>query len=367
MTSPPAALARFPGNETAPFTIAWEITRACALACVHCRADAQVRRDPDELSTAEGVGLIDQAAEMGTVVFVVTGGDPLMREDCFALISHARDRGMQVGFSPSATGRLTREAIRRARDAGAHRLHLSLDGASAETHDRFRGVRGSFDRTMRAMTDAAEAGPPLQVGTTVTRTNVDELEAIAGVVERAGAVMWSVFFLVPTGRGQATDMLDAEGHEQVMRWLASLRGTVPFDVRTTAGPQFRRIVAQEARERGRPPLPASPAAGPRHLMRVNDGDGFCFVSHTGDVCPSGFLPVAAGNVRETSLASIYRDSALFRRLRDRAQLKGKCRGCEYTDVCGGSRARAWALTGDELAEDPTCAYIPRSEVGRAYA
>lgn len=367
MSSPPPALARYPGNDTAPFTIAWEITRACALACVHCRADAQVRRDPRELSTAEGMSLIEQAAAMGAVVFVVTGGDPLMREDCFALISQARERGMQVGFSPSATGRLTRDAVRRAHDAGTHRLHLSLDGAAAETHDRFRGVRGSFDRTVRAMADAAEVGPPLQVGTTVTRTNVHELEAIARLVERAGAVMWSVFFLVPTGRGQAEDMLDAEGHERVMRWLAELRGAVPFDVRTTAGPQFRRIVAQVARERGGQAVPSSPAAGPRHLMRVNDGDGFCFVSHTGDVCPSGFLALAAGNVREAPLAAIYRDSALFRRLRDRSQLKGKCGHCEFTDVCGGSRARAWALTGDELAEDPTCAYIPRSEVRPAHA
>lgn len=367
MTSPPEALARFPGNEAAPFTIAWEITRACALACVHCRADAQVRRAPGELSTVEGIDLIDQAAAMGTVVFVITGGDPLMREDCFTLISHARDRGMQVGFSPSATGRLTREAIRRASEAGAHRLHLSLDGASADTHDRFRGVRGSFDRTVRAMADAADVGPPLQVGTTVTRTNVDELEAIAGVVERAGAVMWSVFFLVPTGRGQATDMLDADGHERVMRWLAGLRGTVPFDVRTTAGPQFRRIVAQLARERGGSPPPPAAPAGPRHLMRVNDGDGFCFVSHAGDVCPSGFLPLAAGNVRRLPLAAMYRDSPLFRRLRDRAQLKGKCGRCDYAEVCGGSRARAWALTGDELAEDPTCSYIPTNEVRPAHA
>lgn len=367
MTSPPAALLRFPGNESAPFTVAWEITRACALACVHCRADAQVRRHPAELSTAEGLALVDEAAGMGTVVFVFTGGDPLMRDDCFALISHARDREMQVGFSPSATGRLTHDAIRRARDAGTHRLHLSLDGASADTHDRFRGVHGSYERTVRAMDDAAELGLPLQVGTTVTRTNVDELEAIAGVVADAGAVMWSVFFLVPTGRGQAADMLDADGHERVMRWLAGLRGTVPFDIRTTAGPQFRRIVAQLAHERG-PVAPApSAAAGPRHLMRVNDGDGFCFVSHTGDVCPSGFLPLVAGNVREQTLTALYRESDLFRRLRDRSLFQGKCGRCEFTEVCGGSRARAWALSGNELAEDPTCAYIPRSEVKPAHA
>lgn len=360
MTAPASPFAAFPGNEIAPFTLAWEITRACALACVHCRADAQHYRDPRELSTDEGLALVDEAADMGTVVFVVTGGDPLMRDDCFTFIEQAKNRGMQVGFSPSATGRLTAAAIRHARDAGTHRLHLSLDGATAVTHDRFRGVQGSYDRTIRGMAAAAAAGLPLQVGTTVTRTNEHELEAIAEVVARVGAVMWSVFFLVPTGRGQADDMLDAEGHERVMRWLASIRGTVPFDVRTTAGPQFRRIVAGSERARGRPQGPDVPPT-PRHLGRVNDGDGFAFISHTGDVCPSGFLPIVAGNVREESFTDLYRGSPLFQRLRERTLLKGKCRICEYSEVCGGSRARAWALTGDELAEDPTCAYVPHSK------
>jgi AdoMet-dependent heme synthase len=348
--------------DQSPFTVAWEITRACALACVHCRAEAQPRRDPRELTTDEGLRLIDQIADIGAKVLVVTGGDPLMRDDCFRFIGHARGRGLQVGFSPSATGRLTRVALARARDAGTHRLHLSLDGATAETHDSFRGVTGSYQRTLRGMADARGIGLPLQVGTTVSRLNVHELQRIPALLADAGAVMWSVFFLVPTGRAQVDQMIDAAEHERVMSWLAELSGSAPFDVRTTAGMQFRRILAQRAQQGGGPTHIAgagfSFGSGSRPIRAVNDGDGFCFVSHTGDVSPSGFLPLVAGNVRERPLAEIYRQGPLFRRLRDRTLLRGRCGGCEYRAVCGGSRARAWALTGDYLAEDPSCVYTP---------
>lgn len=345
-----------------PFTVAWEITRACGLACVHCRAEAQPRRDPRELTTAEGLELVDQAARMGTKVFVITGGDPLMRDDCFDFVRRARENGMQVGFSPSATGRLTRSSLEQALAVGVHRLHLSLDGASAETHDRFRGVRGSFDRTLRAMRDAREIGLPLQVGTTITRDTEADLPGIVEILRDANAAMWSAFFLVPTGRAQEEQMLDAEGHERVMSWLASLSGAMPFDVRTTAGMQYRRILARRAagRPAGQPVTGAGFSFGGanRPIRAVNDGDGFCFVSHVGDISPSGFLPLVAGNVREQALASVYRESQLFRELRDRTLLKGRCAVCEFREPCGGSRARAWAMTGDYLAEDPSCAYTP---------
>jgi radical SAM protein len=351
-----------------PFTVAWEITRACALSCVHCRAEAQPRRSSMELTTEEGFELIDQVAAMGARVLVVTGGDPLMRLDCFEFIAHARAKGLQVGFSPSATGRLTRNNLRRALEAGTHRLHLSLDGATAETHDSFRGVKGSYARTIRAMEDARELGLPLQVGTTVTRLNVHEMEALSEVVAEAGAVMWSVFFLVPTGRGQVDQMLDAAGHERIMSWLAGLSGAAPFDVRTTAGMQFRRILAQRASGRPGPVHIAgagfSFGSGSRPMRAVNDGDGFAFVSHIGDVSPSGFLPLVGGNVRLQPLASIYRQSPVFRQCRDRASFKGRCGRCEFRDVCGGSRARAWALTGDIHAEDASCVYVPAADRGK---
>jgi radical SAM protein len=345
-----------------PFTLAWEITRACGLACVHCRAEAQPRRDPAELTTEEGLDLLDQAADMGTKVMVITGGDPLMRPDCFDFIARARERNMQVGFSPSATGKLTRANLQRAMDAGTHRLHLSLDGATAESHDSFRGVRGSFARTIQGMEAARAIGLPLQVGTTVTRHNVDELEAITKIVGDAGAVMWSVFFLVPTGRGQAEQMVDADAHERVMSWLAELPGSVPFDVRTTAGMQFRRILAQRAARSGGSSHIAgagfSFGSGSRPMRAVNDGNGFCFISHTGDVEPSGFLPIVVGNIRNQPLKEIYRDSQTFRELRDRSLLKGRCGACEFRDPCGGSRGRAWAMSGDYLGEDPSCSYVP---------
>jgi radical SAM protein with 4Fe4S-binding SPASM domain len=324
----------------APLTVAWEITRACPLRCVHCRADAQHRRDPRELTTSEGLDLIAQAAEMGTRVFVITGGDPLARHDVFDLLTAARDSGMHVGISPSVTPRLTADALAHAVAAGAGTVHLSLDGANADTHDGFRGVPGSFVRTLTSIDAAHAAGARLQIGTSVSRRTVRDLPGIVPLLN--GRVdLWTLFFLVPTGRAQAEDLLDAASHERVLRWLVD--ADLPCPARTIAAPTYRRVLAQHGRPVGPP---------------VNDGNGFAFVSHIGDVCPSGFLQVAAGNVRDAPLSHWYRDSSLFRGLRDPERLGGKCGICEFRRVCGGSRARAWALTGDALAADPTCAYEP---------
>jgi radical SAM protein with 4Fe4S-binding SPASM domain len=325
---------------SAPFTIAWEITRACPLRCVHCRADAQPHRDPRELTTEEGLTLVADAAAMGTRVLVITGGDPLARPDVFELLRAVDDAHMHAGFSPSVTPRLTRDTLARALDAGAATIHLSLDGASAETHDGFRQVHGSFDRTCNAIQTVHDLGARLQVGTTVSRRTVAELPEVARRLE--GLVdLWSLFFLVPTGRAETADMLDADEHEQVLRWLA--RVELPFAVRTIAAPTYRRVRAQLGRE---------PGPG------VNDGNGFAFVSHVGDVCPSGFLPRSVGNVRDAPLSHWYREAPLFTSLRDPEQLGGKCGHCEYRAICGGSRARAWALTDNALAADPTCSYVP---------
>lgn len=329
---------------TTPITVAWEITRACPLRCLHCRAEAIPHRDTDELDTGEGKRLIDEIAALGARVLVITGGDPLARPDVFALIAHGARRGLHVGFSPSVTGRLSAEALHRARDAGASSIHLSLDGACAATHDGFRGVRGSFARTVEAMGTVLELRLPLQIGTSVTRHTVADLPRMPEQLDGL-ASMWSLFFLVPTGRGQVGDMLSAAEHEQVLRWLARTAEHVPFGIRTTAAPAYRRVRAQLR-------MAAPPAAS------ANDAKGFCFVSHTGEVHPSGFLPLPAGNVRTTPLALLYRDSSLFRSLRDPARLKGKCGRCEFREVCGGSRARAFAVTGDPLEADPSCPYLP---------
>lgn len=329
-----------PDFAAAPLTVAWEITRACPLRCTHCRADAQHRRDERELTTTEGVSLIADAAQMGTRVLVITGGDPLARPDVFDLLTTVRDSGMHAGFSPSVTPRLTRAALAGAVEAGAATVHLSLDGASAQTHDAFRGVRGSFDRTLAAIDGAHEVGARLQVGTSVTRTTAGDLQAIVPLL--VGKVdLWTLFFLVPTGRAQTREVLDAETHEHVLSWLAD--SDLPFAARTIAAPTYRRVLAQ----RGRP-------VGPP----VNDGNGFAFVSHVGDVCPSGFLQLPVGNVRDAPLSHWYRNAPVFRDLRDPDRLVGKCGRCEFRTLCGGSRARAWAMTGDHLAADPTCAHEP---------
>jgi AdoMet-dependent heme synthase len=361
--------------ERTPFTLAWEVTRACALSCVHCRAEATPRRDPRELTTAEGFRLIDQVVGLGCPILVVTGGDPLMRPDVYELLGYAVEQSLRVALSPSATGRLTRLALERARAAGTHMLHLSLDGSTPDIHDGFRQVRGSYQRTLDGLRIAAELGFVLQVGTTVSRYNRHDLERIAERVAELGIDVWTVFFLVPTGRAQADQMLDAPEHEAVFRWLYDLSQRVPFHVRTIAAQHYRRVVLEAQRgalaQSGAPRWEYTGAgfsarvdvgrAAPT-MRGVNDGNGFCFVSHTGDVYPSGFLQLRGGNVREQPLAEIYRESPLFRALRDTALLKGKCGACEYRGVCGGSRARAYSLTGDYLAPDPTCVYEPaRSE------
>jgi len=351
-----------------PFTVAWEVTRACALACVHCRAAAIPRRDPGELTTAEAFVVVDQVVDAGRPILVVTGGDPLMRPDLFEILEYAVSRDLRVALSPSATARCTRAAMQRARDVGVSRVHISLDGANAESHDTFRGVRGSFARTQRIIADLRELGLSLQIGTTVSRYSVDQLDEIATLVRQSGAVMWSLFFLVPTGRGEIADMVSPRESEAVMNWLYDLSQDSPFEVRTTAGMHYRRVAIQRRRA-------AQVAGGPgvvqgagfsadplgMSVRGVNDGDGFAFIDHLGNVCPSGFLQIPAGNVRDQSLVDIYRRAPLFRQLRDRTLLRGKCGFCEFREVCGGSRARAYAVYGDYLATDPSCAWIPAGE------
>ncbi len=353
-----------------PFIVIWELTRACELKCLHCRAEAQHWRHPQELSTQEGFGLIDQIHAMQNPLLVFTGGDPLMRPDVFELARYAVGKGVRVSMTPSATPNVTREAMREARDAGLSRWAFSLDGPTAEIHDHFRGVSGSFDLTMNAISYLNELGMPLQINTVVSRYNQHALEEMAALVERLGCVLWSVFFLVPTGRGKAGDMISAHEHERVLRWLARLSRRVPYDIKTTEAQHYRRVVLQEKwREDGTKGLvdyadalvkgdtSAFDGLG-RAPKGVNDGNGFVFVSHTGEVYPSGLLPVSGGNVRQTPLADIYRHSPLFRSLRDPDHFKGKCGVCEFRHLCGGSRSRAYACTGDYLESEPYCAYVP---------
>jgi len=348
-----------------PFIAIWEVTQACDLACVHCRASAQPDRHPMELSTAEGKHLIDQIAALNVPVFVLTGGDPIKRPDLFALIGHARSEGVRVSLTPSATPLLTRNIVVRLKDAGLARLAVSMDGASAGTHDAFRGLSGSFARTLDAVRWSNEIGLPVQINTTFSRRNISEIDAITSLMRNLKITLWSVFFLVPTGRGKLNDLLNADEFEELFAKIYSLSKTAGFDIKTTEAQHYRRFLLQQrAAERK-----AGASAAMVHERAVdaigraprglNDGKGFVFISHVGEVFPSGFLPLPAGSVRQKGLAEIYRESPLFRDLRDTSKLGGKCGACEFKEICGGSRSRAYALSGDPHAEEPCCSYIPK--------
>lgn len=356
------------GHDARPLVVTWETTRACGLRCVHCRAEAIPSRHPGELTTEEGRALIDRVAAFGPPVpiFVFSGGDPLERPDLFELIRHGVARGLRVGVTPAPTARLDATAVRALREAGVHRMALSLDGAIPSRHDGFRGEPGSFDAILCAAATARAVGLPIQINTTVARCTASDLPRIADRVEALDAVMWEVFFLVPIGRGEALEPLSAAETELVLGWLYRRQREAAFRLITVEAPAYRRVGRQiESAERraGASWDSNGSPAGSSHRRcaphgSTGDGNGFLFVSHLGEVFPSGFLPLAAGNVRTDDLVDLYRDSALFRRLRDRDLLRGKCGRCEYRFACGGSRARAYAVTGDPMAEDPFCAYEP---------
>jgi len=363
-------------DET-PFLAIWEVTQSCDLACKHCRAAAQPIAHPDELSNAEGKALIDQIADMHIPIFVFTGGDPMKRKDVFELIRYAADKGVQVALTPSATPLLTREAIFKLKEAGLVRLGISLDGSTPEIHDTFRGLPGAWARTIQAVEWANEAGIPIQVHTTISRHNANDLDDLCNLFEKLAIVMWNVFFLVPVGRGQLNDLLSGDEFEKVFGKIYELSHRVSFQIKTTEAMHYRRYLLQNNLEErkmghGRPHAakheyePGAPKADAKTrtmgwaTRRVNDGKGFMFISHVGNVYPSGFLPIHAGNIRETPLADIYRNAPIFKSLRDTSKLEGKCGACEYKEICGGSRARAYAVTGDPLAQEPCCIYKPKN-------
>ena len=332
-------------ERDSPVLVFWELTKACPLACRHCRAVAQPQRHPLELTTQEGRDLIDQVKAMGTPLLILTGGDAMARPDLLELIAYGVGRGLRVSLAPSTTSRLSKDFLERAKALGAGRLSLSLDGSTPQVHDGFRGVAGSFQQTLKAIERVKEAGLPFQVSTTLTRHNLHDLPDLATFVAGSGAMLWDLFFLVPTGRAPKDDMISPKEHEEVYLWLFRLSWEAPFEIKTTAAEAYRRVVLQQ---------------GGNNRAWVNDGRGCLFVSHTGEVNPSGFLPLPAGNVRESPLAQLYRHSPIFRELRDPERLKGKCGVCRYRITCGGSRARAYALTGDYLEADPSCVYQPEA-------
>ncbi len=375
--APRAAAERQANNERmvhadfdrAPFTIAWEVTRACAYACIHCRADAQHTRDPRELSTDEAKALIERLAAFGnSPILIFTGGDPMMRPDLFDLIAYATAKGLRCSLTPTATALPTKERLEQAREAGIRRVALSLDAPRPEVHDEFRQVPGSWQRTMDILHRAHAAGLSVQVNTTVAKHNVEILHEMVPFIQEVSAVQWSVFFLVPTGRAMAEQMISAEQHEKVFNWLYDLSQNAPFDIKATAAPMYRRVAIERKKsETGNKPVTFQGAGFQyadglnRPTKGVNDGNGFLFISHIGEIQPSGFLPLTAGNVLSDDIVETYRTSRLFTDLRDYSRLKGVCGTCQYKDVCGGQRGRAYGLTGDYMESDPACVLVSSNQ------
>jgi radical SAM protein len=328
-----------------------------------------------ELTHEEGLALLDDMADMGTKVCVLSGGDPLKRADLFDLIRHGKQKGLRMATIPAATPMLTRSVVESLKEAGLDQMALSLDASTEEGHDRFRGVPGGFQKTMEAIHWAHEVHMPLQINTVVSRHNREEMDRMIELVWRLGVVFWEIFFLVPVGRGATIPGLSAEEYEQVFAQLHRVASQAPFIVKVSEAPHFRRYCyEQKMRQWDQDPLKKAQAKwnlraalrrteGPRGSIGhapewVNAGKGFAFVAYNGEVYPSGFLPLSAGNVRFTPFSIIYRTSPLFQALRDPDRLKGRCGICRYRSICGGSRSRAYAVSGDPFSEDPCCAYQP---------
>jgi len=348
-----------PRFDRAPRRVYWEVTRACDLACRHCRAEAAPAPDPSELDAVEGFALLRALTRFGEPLphLILTGGDPLKRADLFDLIAAARWLGLEVSVAPSGTPRLTADAVEALSRAGVSAVSLSLDGSDADRHDALRGVPGCYQRTLEAARACVAARLPFQVNTLVSAETLDDLPAIYRQASELGAARWSLFFLVSVGRGTVLEPITPEQCEQLFERLLDLgEGEGPI-VTTTEAPHFRRVVVERARlaARGMATLPRGSLG---HGAGIRDGNGIMFISHTGEVWPSGFLPMSAGSVRETDPVVLYRHSRLFRSLRSVEIFHGRCGRCEYGDSCGGSRARAFAATGDPLGEDPLCRHEP---------
>lgn len=372
-----------------PFIIFWELTRACMLACRHCRAKAMRKRHPDELTTEEAFGVVDQIAEFGEPypLVVFTGGDPLMREDVFEIVEYTTRKGIRAAIAFSGTKLATKERLEKLKEAGISRIAISLDGSNPDIHDHFRGVTGTFETSLEILEMAKELGISRQINTTVTTFNIHDLPNIARIGIDYDVALWDVFFIVPTGRAKAEYMPSSQEFEDVLNWLYDVSRRTPLNVKSSAATHLRRIEYMRDRgiyniEHGElyyellrkiENLPEGSSKeivagahgrsmardGISRMMGITDGRGMFFISHVGEVYPSGFLPLVAGNVRERTLKEIYMESELFVNLKNPDMLKGKCGRCEYRYICGGSRARAYAMTGDYLAAEPRCMYRPR--------
>lgn len=339
-------------NSLAPRVVAWESTRACNYACQHCRAQAQKQADPNQLTTQEAKVMVDQIAVFCKPVFIISGGDPLLRRDIFEIAEYANGMGLRVVMSPSGSN-ITPQVIEKMKTAGVRMISLSLDGSSAAVHDGFRQVKGAFDLAMQNMKLARENLMAFRINTTVTQHNLADLPNILKLAVDVGAVEWDVFMLVPTGRGKIQMEITPEQYEETLKDVYKASLTSPIPIKVTCAPQYSRITAQHSKSQ--PKNMGTHGAGGRGCMA---GNGFCFISHIGEVYGCGFLPIKAGSIREKSFQEIYQNSDLFQKLRNPALLKGKCGACSYKTTCGGCRARAFSASKNFLQEEPFCNHHP---------
>lgn len=346
------------GNIPTLRLVAWETTRNCNLNCIHCRAAATRGPYSGELDTRSALNLLDQIAEVAKPIIILTGGEPLLRDDIFEIAKYGNAKGMRMVMAPNGT-LVTREVADKMFEAGIQRISISLDGSTAESHDAFRGVQGAYQGALQGIANARAAGIEFQINSTITKTNLDQIPQIMELAESLGAVAHHIFLLVPTGRGKyiVDQEIDARQYEETLNWFYDQREKTSLQLKATCAPHYYRILRQRAHEEGK-----SVTFESHGLDAVTKGclagTGFCFISHRGIVQPCGFLDLNCGDVTQQRFADIWRHSEHFTRLRDLGLLKGKCAECEYRRVCGGCRARAFEATGDYLSQEPLCQYTP---------
>ena len=350
-------------HQHLPHLIAWELTRTCNLNCRHCRAAAENRHYDNELTTGQCFRLLDNIAAFSQPIIILTGGEPMLRNDLYDITAHGSSLGLRMVLATCGT-LINDSSIRKMIDSGIQCISFSLDGATAESHDGFRRVPGAFDTVITAAAATRRSGLPFQINTIVARHNLAELPRLLELSQELGAITFNPFLLVPTGRGKelADQELSAQQYEQTLQWLAECRDNSGIELRVTCAPHYQRIIRQNSDEQSRNSYPD--CSGPESRSYASGcmgGKTFAFVSHVGGVQLCGFLDLAAGDLRQNDFdfADIWKNSELFRQVRDVDSYSGKCGYCEYRRLCGGCRARAYALTGDHLASEPFCIYQPR--------
>lgn len=338
--------------------VAWETTRNCNLSCIHCRAAATNGPYAGELNTDQAFTLLDQIAQVGKPIIILTGGEPLLRDDIFDIAKHGDSLGLRMVMAPNGT-LITREVAQRMAQSGIRRISASIDGATKDFHDRFRGVAGAFDAAIKGIEHVKAAGIEFQINTTITKTNLDQIPKILELAEKLGAVAHHIFLLVPTGRGKyiVDQAIDAKEYETTLNWFYDQRERTPLQLKATCAPHYYRILRQRAKAEGK--TISFQTHGLDAVTRgCLAGTGFCFISHTGVVQPCGYTDVKCGDITKNTFGEVWNTSPAFLKLREFKQLEGKCGLCEYRAVCGGCRARAYEATGNYMAEEPLCTYQP---------